>query len=81
MNKCIICNQEIKTDSQFINGNWYHNNCIELMAKQNKAYENMRKEIITYIDVNLKIQGNRNNTLCCNANDLLNILNKVGSDK
>ena len=29
MNKCVICNKEIKNDSQYINGNWYHNDCIE----------------------------------------------------
>lgn len=77
MNKCIICNQEIKTDSQFINGNWYHNNCIELMAKQNKAYKNMRKEAINFVR-----DKARNNCWIdqYEANDLLNILNKVGGN-
>lgn len=29
MNKCEICNCEILNNSQFINGKWYHNGCIE----------------------------------------------------
>lgn len=37
MNNCKICNKEIKDDSQFIDGNWYHNNCIiKLSSKLNE---------------------------------------------
>lgn len=29
MNECKICSKDIKKDSQYINGNYYHNECIE----------------------------------------------------
>lgn len=29
MNKCKICSKDITKDSQYINGNYYHNRCIE----------------------------------------------------
>lgn len=77
MNKCIICNQEIKTDSQFINGNWYHNNCIELIAKQNKAYENMRKDLLDLILYKYPALSQSESNF---KDDLLNILNKVGGN-
>lgn len=39
MIKCIICNQEINDDSQYINNNWYHNLCIcNLSEKYNNNY-------------------------------------------
>lgn len=37
MNKCVVCNKEIKTDSQFIKDKWYHNKCIENLQEENKA--------------------------------------------
>lgn len=41
MNKCEICNKEIKSDSQFINNKWYHNCCIEEMSKEIKYLNNV----------------------------------------
>lgn len=40
MNKCEICKKEIKIDSQYINGKWYHNECIETLQQRiDKAIE------------------------------------------
>lgn len=40
MNKCVICNKEIKNDSQFIKGKWYHNDCIENLTNENDRLKN-----------------------------------------
>ena len=42
---CIICNQEIENDSQFINGNWYHNECIENQRKEIERLNNIINEV------------------------------------
>ena len=34
MNNCVICNENINADSQYINGKWYHNVCIEKQTKE-----------------------------------------------
>lgn len=39
MSFCKICQEEINSDSQYINGYWYHNNCIEnLQENYEKIY-------------------------------------------
>lgn len=51
MNKCAICNKEIKNDSQFVKGKWYHNDCIENL---NNIIENLDKMFEYYFLGNLK---------------------------
>ena len=51
MNKCIICNKEIKTDAQFINGNWYHNNCIENLTNKKQQLVNFLRDRINYYGI------------------------------
>lgn len=46
---CIICNQEIENDSQFINGNWYHNKCIENQQKEIERLNNIINELEDYV--------------------------------
>lgn len=36
MSFCKICQEEINADSQYINGYWYHNNCIEYLQEENE---------------------------------------------
>ena len=33
---CEICNKSILNDSQFINGKYYHNSCVENLTKENQ---------------------------------------------
>ena len=33
---CEICNKSILNDSQFINGKYYHNSCVENLTKENR---------------------------------------------
>lgn len=43
MNNCIICNKQIDKDAQFINGKWYHNNCIEQLQRENNILTDFEK--------------------------------------
>ena len=47
---CIICNQEIENDSQFINGNWYHNKCIENLQQENERLKEENKRIFSKVN-------------------------------
>lgn len=70
---CIICNQEIENDSQFINGNWYHNRCIENQQKEIERLNNIiYREISNYI---LKKYGMLDDT---HYHDFLNELELKG---
>ena len=44
--KCEICNKEIKGDSQFINGAYYHNMCLEQVIV---AYK-IEQKVLTYTE-------------------------------
>ena len=53
MNKCVICNKEIKTDSQFIKDRWYHNKCIESLQENYERIYNencILRERIEYLE-------------------------------
>lgn len=47
---CIICNKEIVKDSQFINGNWYHNECIEKTTKRKLLKESEEMKAIEWLN-------------------------------
>ena len=45
--KCKICgSEEIKGDCQYINGNYYHNSCIENLQQENKELHNKIDKVI-----------------------------------
>lgn len=51
--KCVICNDEILGDSQFINGKWYHNKCIENQQQEIERLNKIIKDIksqLTYLE-------------------------------
>lgn len=39
MNNCIICGKEIKGECQFIDGRWFHNDCVLNLIEKNKELE------------------------------------------
>lgn len=69
VNKCIICNKEIKNDSQFIKGKWYHNDCIENLNSVINELERWLKEMkkyygLGYYDTTLnKLEELKNNII------------------
>lgn len=54
---CKICNQEIENDSQFINGNWYHNKCVENLQQEIERLNNIINEIEKYLEENKYFYG------------------------
>ena len=48
--KCKICgSKEIKGDCQYINGDYYHNHCIEQLEQENKELHNKIDKAIEYM--------------------------------
>lgn len=42
--QCNICEEEIIKDSQYINGKYYHNICIENLSKENQQLKEQLKQ-------------------------------------
>ena len=57
--KCEICNREVKDNSQFINGSYYHNSCIEQLTVIYK----IEQKIVAHSEVQLEIQLDKWNKL------------------
>ena len=49
---CEICNKSILNDSQFINGKYYHNSCVENLTKENRQL----KERIEYLERSIELE-------------------------
>lgn len=49
--KCKICgSKEIKGDCQYINGDYYHNHCIEQLEQENKELHNKIDKIEEWLE-------------------------------
>ena len=57
--KCEICNREVKDNSQFINGSYYHNSCIEQLTVIYK----LEQKIVAHSEVQLEMQLDKWNKL------------------
>lgn len=55
MNNCKICNKEILSDSQYINGSYYHNACIEQLQQENNYLKQTHDYDLKMID---EVKGN-----------------------
>ena len=46
---CEICNKYIFNDSQYINGKYYHNSCIEKLVQENQKLKNNWNDLKKYL--------------------------------
>ena len=51
---CEICNKDILDNSQYINGKYYHNDCIEQLQQENARLKDKIEKAIEYIKTNCK---------------------------
>ena len=47
--KCEICNKDILDNSQYINGKYYHNDCIEQIQQENEQLKEVIEEVREYL--------------------------------
>ena len=60
--ECKICgSKEIKGDCQYINGDYYHNHCIEQLEKENKELYNKIEKSIEYMEHYIKVEERKYN--------------------
>ena len=50
--KCEICNKDILDNSQYINGKYYHNDCIEQIQQENTRLKDKINMAIKYYEAN-----------------------------
>lgn len=48
--KCEICNKDILDNSQYINGKYYHNDCIEQIQQENKQLKDNWNKLKEYVN-------------------------------
>ena len=79
--ECKICgSKEIKGDCQYINGDYYHNHCIEQLEQENKDLHNKIEKAIEYIENNIYSSVSNMKTTLYLQNDELYDLLKILKD-
>ena len=48
--KCEICNKDILDNSQYINGKYYHNDCIEQIQQENPRLKDKFKDLEEWLE-------------------------------
>ena len=48
--KCEICNKDILDNSQYINGKYYHNDCIEQIQQENSRLKDKIEKATNFVD-------------------------------
>ena len=48
--KCEICNKDILDNSQYINGKYYHNDCIEQIQQENARLKDKFKDLEEWLE-------------------------------
>ena len=80
MMNCAICNKEIKKDCQYINGKYYHNNCIEKMVEENQRLKEKMDKVFQLLQL-LHYKFDDNNVIHNEIEDIQKILKENKNER